>query len=161
MDDLQDLHEIFSDPEAMKNTEPPYSIERTTSFLKEFCVNSDSKSAYAVVLKETDKVIGYILFMPIDEPEIFETGWIINKDYWQQGYAFEICTELIRHGFEDMGLHKICAEAIDDEKSVSLMKKLDMQFEGVQRKHSRNNDGDWCDLHRYAILAEDYISRKH
>ncbi|MCL2427034.1 MAG: GNAT family N-acetyltransferase [Oscillospiraceae bacterium] len=156
MGDLWDLHEIFSDPEAMKNTEPPYSLERTTSFLKEFCVNPESKNAFAVVLKEAGKVIGYVLFMHIDEPEIFETGWIFNKDYWRQGYAYEICSELIRHGFEDIGLHKICAEAIDEKKSVSLMKKLGMQSEGIQRKHSRNGEGDWCDLYRYAILAEDY-----
>jgi RimJ/RimL family protein N-acetyltransferase len=156
MDDLQDLHEIFSDPEVMKNTEPPYDIGKSKSFLQSFCIESEPEGAFAAVLKETGKVIGYVLFKSIDEPEIYEIGWIFNKDYWRCGYAYEICNRLIRHGFEDMKLHKISAETIDEEKSVSLMKKLGMVLEGVQRKHTRSNDGIWCDLHWYAILADDY-----
>jgi len=156
MDDLGDLHEIFSDPLVMKNTELPYDLEQSESFLKDFCVERDPKGGFAAVLKETGKVIGYVLFKSIDEPEIFEIGWIFNKDYWRKGYAYEICSRLIKHAFEDMELHKICAEAIDTDKSVSLMKKLGMQSEGVWRKHSKNNDDEWCDLHWYAILHEDY-----
>ena len=73
------------------------------------------------------------------------------------GYAFEICRELICHGFESMGLHKICAEAIDSIKSVSLMKKLGMTQEGIRIKNSKSNDGEWRDVCWYAILAEDYL----
>jgi RimJ/RimL family protein N-acetyltransferase len=132
-------------------------MEKTDCFLREFCIERDPKGAYATVLKETGKVIGYVLFTSIDEPEIYEIGWIFNKDYWRKGYAFEICSRLIRHGFEDLELHKISAEAIDSDKSVSLMKKLGMQLEGVQRKHSKASDGQWRDLHWYAILGEDYF----
>jgi len=156
MDDLADFHEIFSDPVVMENTEPPYDLERCEKFLKEFCIERDPKGGYAAVLKDTGKVIGYVLFCSIDEPEIYETGWIFNKDHWRKGYAYEICSRLIKHGFEDMELHKICAEAIDSEKSVSLMKKLGMKLEGVQCKHSKSNNGEWRDLHWYAILHEDY-----
>jgi len=71
--------------------------------------------------------------------------------------AYEICNKLISYGFEDMKLHKICAEAIDEIKSVSLMKKLGMEFEGIQRKHTKSNEGIWRDLYWYAILDEDYF----
>jgi len=157
MGDLQDFHEIFSDPEVMKNTEPPYDLEKSETFLKEFCIKRDPKGGFAAVLKESGKVIGYVLFCPVDDPEIYEIGWIFNKDYWRKGYAFEICSRLISYGFVELELHKICAEAIDADKSVSLMKKLGMQYEGTQIKHSKNNEGEWCDLHWYAILGEDYF----
>lgn len=159
VNDLEDLYEIFGDAEVMRNTEPPYDKEKTKLFLETFCVERNPKGAFAATLKEEDKVIGYVLFKSVDEPEIFEIGWIFNKEYWRKGYAYEICSELIHHGFEKMKLHKICAEAIDDIKSVSLMKKLGMTLEGVHRKHSKSNDGKWCDLHWYAILEDDYFSK--
>ena len=158
IDDLSDFHEIFSDEEVMEHTEPPYTLEKSKQFLSDFCINREPKGGFAAVLKKSKKVIGYVLFKPIDEPEIYEIGWIFNKNYWRKGYASEICRELVRHGFEEMKLHKICAEATDIEKSVSLMKKLGMTQEGVWRKHVKREGGKWEDLHWYAILAEDYVS---
>ena len=157
VDDLNDLHEIFGDEEVMKNCEPVYDIAKTEEFLNEFCINNDPKMAFAAVLKENGKLIGYVLFKSIDEPEIFEIGFFFNKEYWRKGYAYEIGERLIRYGFEDLKLHKISAEAIDVEKSVSLMKKLGMKLEGIQRKHTKSNEGKWCDLYWYAILGEDYF----
>ena len=160
LEDLDDLHEIFSNPIVMENIESTYSLEKTRSFLISFCIERNPKGAFAAVLKETGKVIGYVLFKSIDEPEIFEIGWIFNKDYWRKGYAFEICSRLIKYGFEEMKLHKISAEAIDEVKSIPLMKKLGMKQEGTQRKHTKNNKGEWTDLFWYSILDEDYFTSK-
>lgn len=157
IEDLNDFHEIFSDPIVMENTEPPYDSEKSKEFLNSFCIERKPPGGFAATLKETGKVIGYVLFKSIDYPEIYEIGWIFNKDYWRKGYAFEICSELVRHAFEDMKLHKICAEAIDAHKSVSLMKKLGMQQEGVHRKACKHNGIEWRDLYWYAILADDYF----
>ena len=67
----------------------------------------------------------------------------------------------ISHGFEEMKLHKICAETEDAVKSVPFMKKLGMESDGVFRKHAKTADGEWRDLHWYAILAEDYFLKKN
>ena len=152
--DLADLHEIFGDPIVMEHTEPAYDLAKTREFLTDFCI--DKGKAFAAALKESGKVIGYVLFKEFDEPEIYEVGWIFNKDYWGRGYAYEICSALISHAFEDMGLHKVCAHATDAVKSVGLMKKLGMVEEGVQRKHCKSHDREWLDLYCYAILREDY-----
>ena len=156
MDDLNDLYEIFGDPIVMKHVEPAYSIGKTKLFLEKFCINRQPPGAFAAMLKEGGKVVGYVLFNEQDSASIFEIGWIFNKDFWGRGLAFEICTRLIQHGFEDMNLHKICAQATDATKSVNLMQKLGMAQEGIQRKHTKSNDGKWLDLHLYAILADDH-----
>ena len=158
INDLQDLYEIFSDPEVMQHIEPAFDLPQTASFLQSFCIEREPKGAYAVYLKESSKVIGYILFKPLDTSEIYEIGWIFNRNYWRQGYASEICTKLIAYAFQEMQIHKICAEAIDIAKSVPLMLKLGFKEEGIQRKQSKNNQSEWCDLHWYGILAEDYFS---
>ena len=152
MDDLKDLYDILGDDETMKNCEPAYTIEKTADFLQKFCI--DKKSAIAAVHKETDKVIGYILFKEYYE-EVYEIGWIYNKDYWRQGYAFESCKAVIDYAFNSMNIHKIFAESIDGIKSVGLMKKLGMKLEGIQRSQTKDKLGNWADLYFYGILAED------
>jgi len=157
MEDLNDFHEIFGDPDVMKYTEPPYNLKQCKKFLKEFCIEREPKGGFAAELKETGKVIGYILFCSEDDPQIYETGWVFNKDYLRKGYAFEACNCIINYGFYELGLHKITAETTDTEKSVPLMKKLGMLPEGILKKHTKTNEGHRRDLHLYAILGEEYL----
>lgn len=158
INDVDDLHEILGDSETMKNCEPAYTHEKTQHFLNEFCVGK--RGALAAVLKRTDKVIGYILFKPWEE-EVYEIGWIFNKNYWRNGYAYESCSEVIKYGFRNMGLHKIVAEAIDGVKSVGLMEKLGMKREGVQRSQTQDNKGNWTDLYLYGLLRDEIQSVKN
>ena len=156
--DFDDLYKIFGDDEVMKNCAPTYNKTETENLLSDFCISRSG--AFALVSKKDRKVIGYVLFNSIEEPEIFEIGWFINKNYWRKGYTFEISSRLISYGFEEMKLHKISAETTDEVKSIPLMKKLGMKLEGIQRKHSKSIDGSWCDLYWYAILENDYFGNK-
>lgn len=152
MNDVNDMYEIFGDDETMRNCESAYTIEKTAEFLENFCIKKNG--AVAAVHKENNKVIGYILFKEYDE-EVYEIGWIFNKDYWRSGYAFESCNAVINYAFDNMNVHKIFAEAIDGIKSVNLMKKLGMKLEGIQRSHTKDNFGNWEDLYLYGILSKD------
>lgn len=154
--DAVDLHEIFGDAETMANCEPAYDFAKTQKFLEDFCIAR--KGAVAAVHKDTGKVIGYILFKSLGEnpaEDVYEIGWIFNKAYWRQGCAYESCSRVIEYAFDELHAHKIMAEAIDGVKSVSLMKKLGMRQEGVQRSHTGDNRGGWADLYLYGLLRED------
>lgn len=150
--DVEDLQEILGDPEVMKDSEPAYTPERTKEFLASFCI--EKQGAIAAVLKESGKLIGYILFHEID-PEIYEIGWFFNRSYWNNGYAYESCKAVMEHGFRQSEVHKIFAETIDGVKSVGLMEKLGMKREGIQRKQTRDLEGKWRDLYLYGLLQED------
>ncbi len=151
--DLNDLQEILGDSETMQNCEPAYSLEKTGRFLHEFCIGK--RGALAAELKETHKVIGYILFKPWGD-DVYEIGWIFNKKYWRQGYAYESCSAVLQYGFSAMKLHKVVAETVDGEKSVGLMEKLGMKREGVQRSQTQNNEGNWVDLYLYGSLQDEF-----
>lgn len=153
MDDAADLQAIFGDGEVMANVEPPYDLEKTKDFLQSFCI--DRGGALACQHKGSGRVIGYILFNALEE-DVYEMGWIFNRQFWRQGYAYEACSALMEHAFDVLGAHKIFAEAIDGVKSVGLMKKLGMRAEGVQRQQTRDNEGNWCDLYFYGVLREEY-----
>ncbi len=128
-DDEADLYEILGDEETMRYAEPPYDRVKTARFLKDFCI--DRGSALACVQKQEQKVIGYLLFHPL-EPQVYEVGWFFNRSYWGQGYAFESCRALMHYAFQSLGARRIVAETIDCVKSAGLMKKLGMRLDGVQ-----------------------------
>lgn len=152
IEDIDDFQEIFGDAETMLNVEPPYDLKKSKEFLQNFCIKKHG--AFAACHKQDGKVIGYVLFNPFDDG-VYEIGWIFNKRYWRKGYAFEICSALLKYAFTELGAHKIFAEAIDPVKSVGLMKKLGMKLEGVQREQTKDLQDNWVDLHFYGILADD------
>ncbi len=151
--DAADLHDIFGDAETMANCEPAYDFEKTKQFLTSFCIGR--KGAVAAVHKESGKMMGYILFNEF-ETGVYEMGWIFNRSFWQQGYAYESCKAVIDYAFGELKAHKVFAEAIDAVKSVSLMKKLGMQLEGIQRSQTMDNNGNWADLYFYGLLGDDW-----
>ena len=148
--DLDDLHEIFSDPEVMYYCENPYSYARSKEMLDYFLKNT---VGYAVTLAGSGKVIGHLLFhqLPSEEAGIYEMGWFFHRSIWRQGYAYEACQALMEYGFRTLRVHKICAETIDPVRSVSLMEKLGMQREGVFRAHAKDPRGSWADVYWYGI----------
>ncbi len=150
LEDARDLHDIFGDEETMLNCEPAYDFEKTRAFLESFCIGRHG--AVAAVEKQSQKLIGYILFNEFD-PGVYEMGWFFNRSYWRQGYAYEACKAVIDYAFWDLGAHKAFAEAIDGVKSVGLMKKLGMTFEGIQ-------ESDGAELYCYGLLREEWSSLK-
>ncbi len=63
---------------------------------------------------------------------------------------------MIDYAFNELDAHKIFAETIDSVKSTGLMKKLGMQLEGIQRSHTKDNDGNWADLYFYDLFKDDW-----
>lgn len=150
MNDAEDLQEILGDEETMKYCEPVYDIAKTKAFLKNFCI--DRKGAVAAVLRETNKLIGYILFIET-ESGVYEIGWFFNRKYWGKGYAFEACSKIVDYAFSECGADKVFAETTDTVRSVNLMKKLGMRFESVQHL-SEDCFGNPSDLHIYGITKK-------
>ncbi|MFW5913984.1 MAG: GNAT family N-acetyltransferase [Bacillota bacterium] len=79
---------------------------------------------------------------------------IFNKDFWRKGYASEAAKAMFDYGFRQLKLHKVVAETIDDERSLSIMKELGMTHEATMYKHVLH-EGRWRDLYIAGILADD------
>lgn len=146
--DLKDLYEILSDKETMKYCEPAYSFEQTKKFLQDFCISKND--AFAIVHKDSQKVIGYILFNAW-EASVYEMGWILNKKYWRQGYAYEACSNIIAYAFEKLKINKVIAETIDKQRSIGLMNKLGMKLKKVQENSTKDTCGNLADMYIYEI----------
>lgn len=113
----------------------------------------DQPGVFALVEKQSGKVIGHIVFHEFDEPEIYELGWILGKEYWRRGYAYEISKALIDYGFWEMNLHRIVAETADPVKSLGLMKKLGMKL--------AQGDGSSVQYRCYIMALKHIIPSRH
>lgn len=150
-EDARDLHEILGDEETMAYSEPPYSMERTRAFLADFCIGR--KGALAAEEKGSGKVVGYLLFSPLEEG-VYELGWFFNRKFWRRGYAYEACLAVKEYAFTRLHARKIVAETIDTEKSVPLMEKLGMVREGVEQV--RDPSGKRARLYTYAVRRTEH-----
>ena len=99
---------------------------------------------YAVVLKSTGKpvgcaglTVGAACNMPVPEDE-GEIGCWLGTPYWGQGIIPEAVKELIRYGFEDLGLKRIWYAYFDgNEKSKRVAEKCGFRY------HHTNRDLEW------------------
>lgn len=89
-----------------------------------------SKGTYAIVLRDTGKVIGSIglhsTSLSNTNPAIaaLELGYVINPAYWGNGYATEAATALIRYAFDTLNLDAIwCGYFIDNDQSRRVCEK--------------------------------------
>ncbi|MCL2201401.1 MAG: GNAT family N-acetyltransferase [Oscillospiraceae bacterium] len=132
----------------------PNTEEDTRDFLSAVKPGKD----FAVVLKETESVIGSCGIYPDSDNDTAELGWILHIDYWKHGYSTELGGELIRYGFEDLKLRRIFAPcAAANYGSCRVMERNGMRREALHIKAFwARVDKEWIDEARYAILAEEY-----
>ncbi|SHI20909.1 GNAT family N-acetyltransferase [Sporanaerobacter acetigenes] len=153
--DYQDVFEYLSDEDVMEHIEPPFTYKEAKKFVDTFIC--EDPSVFALVEKSSGKVIGHVIFHPYEYENVYEIGWIINKDYQGRGYAFEISNVLMEYGFEELKLHRIFATTVaGNNRSSSLLEKLNMKKEAVFRKANFHNE-KWIDEYWYGILEEDYF----
>lgn len=93
--------------------------------------NVFDENTYAIVLKDTNQIIGCISLMFKEKSNISiledeaELGYWIGKPYWNQGYASEAASTLIHYGFDSLRLCKIwCLNFSDNLASARVKEKL-------------------------------------
>ncbi len=137
----------------------PNSQEDTRKFIKQSIKKNRSNNVdfeFAVILKESGKLIGGCGISKSKTRNEAMLGWILHKDYWKKGLGTELAQELIRFGFEELKLHRIYATCDSDNYgSYRVMERNGMRKEGhfIQ---SRKNKNEWCDEFLYAILEKEW-----
>jgi len=154
-DDFDAVHSWASVPENTRYMDwGPNTVEQTIEFLASVKPGKD----FAVVLKESGLVVGTCGIYPDEAGDTAEIGWILHRDHWRQGYGTEFGGELIRYGFEDLGLRRITSHcAAVNYGSKRIMERNGMRQEGQHcQAFWARVDKEWIDSLDYAILASDY-----
>jgi ribosomal-protein-alanine N-acetyltransferase len=112
---------------------------------------------YALVVKDTKKMIGTIDIRPNLADRIAELGYTLNKDYRGNGYMTEAGKLITALAFDVLELEKVFAmHDILNPASGEVMKRIGMQPEGILRRH-KIFKGRSCDMAYYGILKEEYF----
>ena len=118
------------------------------------------RMSLAVELAATGDLIGdVILEWSASEHLQGEIGYVLHPDHHGRGYATEAGRELLRMGFDLLGLHRIIARCdARNGASARVMERLGMRREG----HLVENEfikGEWTDELVYAMLEQEWRSR--
>lgn len=162
--DNSDLYEYLGDEVVVRYE--PYSTFSWEECITEAECRSRNDSFYAVVLKETGKVIGNIYFNRVHPEHIdtYELGYVFNRHYGGKGYATEGASKIVDYAFNVLGAHRIVAHCnTENTPSWRLLERLGMRREATRVRNmffDRDEHGQpmWFDSHQYAILAEEYLA---
>ncbi len=85
-----------------------------------------------------------------------ELGYVLSREHWGRGIAAEAAKAVIKFGFERLQLNRIESRyMIGNEKSLSVMKKCGMTFEGIMRQGVYAK-GEYRDVGIASILRSEY-----
>ncbi len=141
----------------------PTLIEEINT-LRTFRGNYDLNKDYVLGIfdKAEEIVIGSTGLHTRQGPNTFEIGYWIGKRHQNKGYATEVTSSLIKLSFEYSNVIRIeINSAYENTKSENVIKKLNIQFEGVIRKGIVDAYGKYHDLKKWAILREEYEKSEH
>ena len=127
--DAEILFEYASDPDVGPPAGwPPHkNIEESMDVIQNVFSGSE---CYAICEKENGKAIGAVELKLNGHTDMTrrddecELGYWLGKPFWGRGYMPEAVKELIRHGFEDLGMTTIwCGYYDGNEKSRRVQEK--------------------------------------
>ena len=134
--DLETLVELDSDPEVMRyvgdgkarsREEAADGFGRMRTAWAEL-----GYGLFPVELAETGELTGWVgLAVPRFLPEVMpavEIGWRLLRRHWGRGIATEAAREVLRFGFEEVGLDRVVSIChVDNEPSRRVMEKLGLR----------------------------------
>lgn len=132
----------------------PYTEQDARGFLAN--IQGDDEARLAITLRADGRLIGGVglrLNLPHRNAEL---GYWLGVAYWGHGYATEASREMLRYGFEDLGLHRIFASHFKhNPASGRILKKIGMRYEGCQREHLLKWE-QFVDSELYGILRQEW-----
>ncbi|MCR9125856.1 MAG: GNAT family N-acetyltransferase [Rhodobacteraceae bacterium] len=144
-DDLTALHEVFSDPLAMRYWDrPPFSRDETAGLLDYMMT---ARGGHEFIVERDGRVIGKAGCWQL--PEV---GYILHPRYWGRGYATEAVGAALADVFAAYpDLDRITAD-IDPRNGASARVLHKLGFVETHRARATVQvAGTWCDSIYFAL----------
>jgi [ribosomal protein S5]-alanine N-acetyltransferase len=157
--DAEAMFELDGNPNVHRylGNEPVTSIEQVQGYIEsirnQYTTNGIGR--FAVVVKETNEVIGWSGLKFITEPEndyvnFYDIGYRIQEQHWRKGYALESAIAWLDYGFKVLKIPTMYASAhVDNVGSNKILQKLGMKQNG--QFYWRDLLCNWYELTNIAI----------
>ena len=164
--DADDIFEYARDQEAFVYTDGfpggYEEIRQAIGVWNHEAYQSKQYIRWGIELKAEKKIIGGIyLFLPCGDDTAgrrMDLGYEISGKYWSRGYATEAIKAVIHYGFKNMGLIRIQALIVPENKaSIRACEKSGFKYEGTLRNycHYRHHEPCLKTMVMMACIPED------
>ena len=163
LSDTLALYEYASNPNVGPTAGWPEHRSIVESFLMiiQFFI---PKGVYCIRPRGSGKAIGTISFSPDKHrPGLRsrELGYSISEKYWGMGLMPEAVREMLRFGFEEMGLDMVSVTTSpDNQRSQRVIEKCGFTYEGTLRRSFLLWDGNVRDLRCYSMTRDEYFDNR-
>jgi len=156
--DLPDYVCWFNDPEVtqfMAAESGGYTLEREQEWFRKINAPDYPNRHWAIELD--GRHIGNCALMPDSDGQTAGFGIMIgDKGAWGKGYGTAALREVLRIGFQEMGLHRIHLEAFaGNARGIGCYEKCGFRHEGLHRQ-ARWKRGERVDIVSMAVLREEW-----
>lgn len=159
LEDADAFHPIYSDPETMRywSDKPVKNLEQTLETVRaDVEALAQGKGLFWSVCLDGAVIGKCVLFQFSMRNLRAEIGYVLRREFWGKGLMQEALGEVIRHAFEDLGLHRIEADTDPaNQGSLKLLGKLGFENEGLFRQRW-NVYGEWQDSVMLGLLKPDW-----
>ena len=166
LSDAEDMLVFRGDPYVQRfNSEPMTDVSQAKELITGYhaAYLKATGILWGITLKGRDTVIGTVslgIRYWISHHRA-DLGYDLAHAYWGQGIGREAVQEVVRFGFERMGLNRIEAETIEDnDESRKLLDKLGFVCEGIRRGYSLEDDAKYHGSAIYGLLKSEYKPRE-
>jgi RimJ/RimL family protein N-acetyltransferase len=155
--DLPDYVEWLNDPEVTRFTqiEGPLTLEHEREWFRRVTAPESKTRSWAI--EAHGRHIGNCALMPDESGETAGFGVIIgDKSQWGKGYGTAALREVLRIGFEEMGLRRVHLTAFaGNARGIRCYEKCGFRHEGVRRRHFLKR-GRWENVVCMGILRDEW-----
>ncbi|UKN01806.1 GNAT family N-acetyltransferase [Paracrocinitomix mangrovi] len=100
---IPDIVKMFQEPDSNKFIRPlqNQTIEEWVVRLSNNAIkNQELLQFWSVYHKDTNEFIGTMNLNKFSDTVIDQIGLHLARDFWGQGYGFELCQPIVKHAFE-------------------------------------------------------------
>lgn len=134
LSDLDDLTELYADPEVMRFLGGPRSKEDVQNALSGYIREYEiyGHSFFATIQKSDQRFIGHcgLLNQEVEGVPEVELGYVLAPQYWQRGLALEGTQALKDYGLQQLGFPRLISLIPPDNvASIHIAEKIGMKYE--------------------------------
>lgn len=162
-DDAPHLLAYLSKPEVVRHMglDPFTSLEDALEEIAWYdsILEEGTGVRWGITLTGQNEVIGSCGFLNVSaKHQRAEIGFELSSDHWGRGIAGEALRAVVRHGFAQLGFHRI--EALVEPANTAsqqLLERVGFTREGLLRGYEFTR-GKYDDLYMYSLLETDSMT---
>lgn len=163
--DSSDLYEYAKSNLVGPNAgwKPHQNEEESKEIIKMFIKNNDT---YAIVLKSENKVIGSIGLHnrrpdeTLNDLKQREIGYVLNPQYWGNGFIPEAVNCLLNYGFHELNLDLIwCGHYEFNNNSKRVNEKCGFNYKFIKNEKIKLLDNKEVNTLYYNISKDEYLNK--